>query len=127
LVEATTQNRRWTVIASGILCLMLALVVLFTNRGAFFSPIAVVVVAAIGLAAVLLQLRFFNREQSKPVQAPVWFNILGTAFALVALFADILHLSARLAEVMALLAVVTFAISSTIILQGFRRRRPPSP
>jgi len=33
----------------------LALVVIYTNRSAFFSPIALVVVAAIGLAALLLQ------------------------------------------------------------------------
>jgi uncharacterized membrane protein len=123
LVEAATQNRRWTVIASGILCLMLALVVLFTNRGAFFSPVAVVVVAAIGLVAVLLQLRFFNRENHVPVQAPVWLNVLGTGFALLALFADRLGLKPAGAQVMALLAVGVFAVSSVVILQAFRKRR----
>src|SRR2546422_11106864 len=59
------KPRRWTVIASGLLCGVLALVVLYTNRSAFFSPLAVVVVGAIGLAAVLLQLRFHNRQQTK--------------------------------------------------------------
>ena len=49
------RSRRWTVIASGLLCGALAMVVLFTNRGAFFSPLAVVVMGAVGLAAVLLQ------------------------------------------------------------------------
>jgi drug/metabolite transporter (DMT)-like permease len=121
--EAATQTRRWTVIASGILCLMLALVVLFTNRGAFFSPVAVVVVAAIGLAAVLLQLRFFNRENPVPVQAPIWLNVLGTAFALTALFADRLRLKPMAAQMMALLAVGVFAVSSALILQAFRKRR----
>ena len=43
------SSRRWTVIASGLLCGALALVVLFTNRGAFFSPLAVVVMGAVGL------------------------------------------------------------------------------
>ena len=123
MVDAAPQDRRWTVIASGILCLMLALVVLFTNRGAFFSPVAVVVVAAIGLVAVLLQLRFYNRENSTPVQAPVWLNVLGTGFALAALFADRLHLKSSTAQVMALLAVGAFAISSAVILQAFRKRR----
>ncbi len=126
MVDSAAQRRRWTVIASGLLCLMLALVVLFTNRGAFFSPVAVVVVAAIGLAAVLLQLRAFNRDQGNPVQAPIWLNVLGSVFALVSLFADALHLRARVAEVMALLAVGTFAVSSTVILQAFRRRRRSS-
>jgi hypothetical protein len=47
-------SRRWTVIASGLLVLALALVVIYTGPAAFFSPIALVVVAAIGLAALLL-------------------------------------------------------------------------
>ena len=58
-------RRRWTVIASGLLCGALALVVLFTNRGAFFSPLAVVVMGAVGLAAVLLQLRLQNRDRAQ--------------------------------------------------------------
>ena len=101
---------------------MLALVVLYTNRGAFFSPLAVVVVAAIGLAAVLAQLRFYNREHSDPVKGPVWLNVLGVVFALVALFADGLHLAPALAQVMALLAVGSFAVSSAMILHAFRKR-----
>jgi len=101
---------------------MLALVVLYTNRGAFFSPLAVVVVAAIGLAAVLVQLRFYNREHSRPVQGPVWLNVLGVVFAVVALFADGLHLRPALAQVMALLAVSSFAVSSAIILHAVRKR-----
>ena len=122
MTESQLQSRRWAVIASGLLCLMLALVVLYTNRGAFFSPLAVVVVAAIGLAAVLVQLRFYNREHSRPVEAPVWLNVLGVVFALAAVFADGLHLGPALAQVMALLAVGSFAVSGAVILHAFRKR-----
>jgi uncharacterized membrane protein len=118
-----SQPRRWTVIASGLLCGALALVVIFTNRGAFFSPLAVVVVAAIGLAAVLLQLRFRNRDQANAVRPPVWLNVLGILFALAALFADLLRLSSQVTQVMALAAVGSFAISSAVILHSFRKQR----
>jgi drug/metabolite transporter (DMT)-like permease len=124
--ESRPNSRRWTVIASGLLCCGLGVVVLYTKRSAFFSPLAVVVVAAIGLAAVLLQLRYYNREHSTPVQAPVWLNILGIGFALAALFADFLGLSWDTAQVMALGAVGSFAISSAMILQAFRKNRTPS-
>jgi len=117
------KSRRWTVIASGLLCGLLALVVIYTKPGAFYSPIAVMVVAAIGLAAVLLQLRFFNRQQSQPVQAPVWLNVIGIAFALLALFSDFLHLGWQLGQIMALGAVGSFSISSAIILHAFRKHR----
>jgi len=123
LTDPETRPRRWSVIASGLLCLGLALVVMFTNRGAFFSPLAIVVVAAIGLAAVLLQLRFYNREHSDPVHVPMWLNVLGILFALVALFADVLHLSAEVAQVMALGAVGSFGVSSAVILHAFRKHR----
>lgn len=117
------KSRRWTVIASGLLCLSLALIVIYTRPTAFLSPLAVVVLSAIGLAAVLLQLRFYNREQSKPVRAPVWLNILGIVCALAAVFADILHLNGQMAGVMALGAIIIFSISSTVILHGFRKNR----
>lgn len=120
------NSRRWTVIASGLLCCGLGVVVIYTKRGAFSSPLSVVVVAAIGLAAVLLQLRFYNREHANPVQAPVWLNVLGILFALTALFADILRLSGQMAEVMALGAVGSFAISSALILHAFRKHRMAS-
>src|SRR3989442_15960173 len=84
------KPRRWTVIASGLLCGVLAVVVLFTNRSAFFSPLAVVVVAAIGLAAVLLQLRLRNRTGVPSVRQPVWLNLIGTLLAVSALFSDLL-------------------------------------
>jgi uncharacterized membrane protein len=96
---------------------------MYTKRSAFFSPLAVVVVAAIGLAAVLLQLRLHNREHTNPVHAPMWLNILGVGFALAALFADFLGLNWEMAQVMALGAVGSFAISGGLILHAFRKRR----
>ncbi len=123
VADSRSYSRRWTVIASALLCCGLGVVVLYTKRNAFFSPLAVVVVAAIGLAAVLLQLRFYNRGHSNPVHAPVWLNILGVGFALIAFFADFLGLSGQMAEVMALGAVGSFAISSAMILHAFRKNR----
>jgi drug/metabolite transporter (DMT)-like permease len=121
--DSPLSPRRWTVITSGLLCGILALVVIFTNRSAFFSPLAVVVVAAIGAAAVLLQLRLRNRTRAPIVHPPVWLNILGILFAVAALFADRLHLSTQVTQLMALGAVGSFAISSAIILHTFRKDR----
>ncbi len=120
------NSRRWTVIASALLCCGLGLVVIYTKRSAFFSPLAVVVVAAIGLAAVLLQLRYYNREHSNPVHAPIWLNVVGVLFAVAALFSDFLGLSGQVAEVMALGAVGSFAVSSAMILHAFRKQRATS-
>jgi hypothetical protein len=123
VTDSRSNSRRWTVIASALLCAGLGVVVMYTKRNAFFSPLAVVVVAAIGLAAVLLQLRYYNREHTTPVQAPVWLNVLGVGFALAALFADFLGLGWQMAQVMALGAVGSFAISSAMILHAFRKGR----
>lgn len=117
------KSRRWTVIASGLLAVLLALVVMFTKAEAFHSPLAVMVVAAIGLAAVLLQLRFYNRQQLHPVHAPLWLNVLGILFAVIALFSDLFHLARPVGHMAALGAVGAFAISSAIILHGFRKHR----
>ena len=122
--EAPAGPRRRTVLASGLLCGVLALVVLYTNRRAFFSPLAIVVVAAIGLAALLLQLRFHNRTSIEAVHPPLWLNVLGILFALGALFADLIRMSSQTAEFMALGAVGSFGISGAIILHAFRKRRP---
>ena len=116
------NKRRWTVIFSGLLIGTLALIVTFTNRAAFLSPMAVIVVAAVGLAALLLQLRF--RDPELPgVQAPTWLNGLAIVFAMAAFFGDLLHMNAQLAEVIALLAVGCFAISGGIIMHALRKRR----
>jgi len=115
-------TRRWTVIASALLCCALAVVVLYTNRSAFFSPLAVVVVAAIGLAAVLVQLRFYNRERAQAVRSPFWLNLLGIVFSLCAFFSDFLRLSPELAQVMALGAVGSFGVSGAVVLHAFRKQ-----
>lgn len=83
---------------------------------------AAVVLAAIGLAAVLLQLRL--RPQSPhQVRIPQGLNLLGIVFALCALFADRLRLGQALYQVAALGAVGCFGISSVIVLDGMRKSR----
>ncbi len=115
------SSRRWTIIAAGLLLLALALVVIYTTRAAFLSPLALVVVAAIGLAALLLQLRL-RKDVSASVRAPVWLNGLGLVFAIGAVFADRLHLSSNLMQVAALGAVLCFALGGMFVLHGLRRR-----
>jgi hypothetical protein len=116
------KSRRWTIFAAGLLLIALALVVLYTSRGAFFSPLALVVVAAIGLAALLLQLRL-RHDIGSPVQAPVWLNVLGLVGAIAAVFADVLHLSASLMLVASLGAVVCFSISGIVVLHALRKQK----
>ena len=113
--------RRWTVIASGLLILALALVVIYTKPSAFLSPIALVVVAAIGLAALLLQLRF--RQDLPQIRSPFWLNVLGVFCAMLALVADFLRMPRRTLEVVAFAAVVCFGISGSLILHALRRQR----
>jgi uncharacterized membrane protein len=126
LPDAPFKSRRWTVIASGLLCGAVAVVVLFTDRRAFFSPLAVVVLGAVGLAAVLLQLRLRNREQAGSVRSPVLLNVLGIFLALAALFGDLRRVSQEVIETLALGAVISFAISGAMILHAFRKQRAPS-
>ena len=64
----TPQPRGPTIIAAGLLLAALALVVLYTSRRAFLSPVAMVVVAAIGLVALLLQRRL--RPDLRPTSNP---------------------------------------------------------
>jgi uncharacterized membrane protein len=112
------------VIASGLLLFALALVVIYTGPNAFFSPIALVVVAAIGMAALLLQLRF---QQDIPhVRSPLWLNILGLVCALSALAADFLKLPHRIIEVLSFAAVVCFGISGSLIMRALRATRKQS-
>ncbi|HEY6770229.1 MAG TPA: hypothetical protein VI386_36265 [Candidatus Sulfotelmatobacter sp.] len=115
-------KRRWTIVAAGLLLAALAVVVIYTSRGAFLSPLALVVVAAIGLAALLLQLRL-RRNLLGPVRSPLWLNVLAIVFALGAVLADILHLSAGLLFAAALGAVVCFGISGIVVLGGLRKKR----
>jgi hypothetical protein len=75
------------------------------------------------MAAVLLQLRMRNKEQSPAVHPPVWLNVVGIVLALGALFSDLLHLSSGATQIAALGAVGSFAISSAVILHSFRKQR----
>ena len=119
------KPRRWTIVAAGFLLLALALVVTYTNGRAFSSPLALVVVAAIGLAALLLQLRL-RQDIGTPVRAPLWLNVLGLIFAISAVFADLLHLSANFMMVAALGAVVCFAVSGLAVLHALRHKKTES-
>jgi hypothetical protein len=116
------RSRRWTVIASGLLIAALGLIVMYTSRGAFFSPTAVVVVSAIGMAALLLQLRF-RSDLSPAIRAPRWLNILGILFALGTVFGDLLRFSPQVIELLALAAVLCFGSSSAIVLDSIRKQR----
>lgn len=121
MTPVESKPRRITVIASGLLCGALALVVIYTRRSEFFSPLAVVVIAAIGAAAVLLQLWLRNREHAEVVHPPIWLNSLGIVLALVALFSGRLRLSPEVTQLVALGAVGSFAVSSAVILHAFRK------
>jgi hypothetical protein len=115
-------RRRSTIVAAGLLLVALALVVIYTNRGAFRSPLALVVVAAIGLAALLLQLRL-RPDLTSSIRSPLWLNGIGVGLALAAVFADFLHLNSALMLVAALGAVVSFALSGIVVLSAMRKRR----
>lgn len=115
------KSRRPAILGAGLLLLALALVVIYTGRGAFRSPIALVVVAAIGLAALLLQLRL--RHDLASVRGPLWLNALGVVCATVAVVADVFNLSFAFLLVTALGAVVCFAISGIIVLNALRKPR----
>jgi peptidoglycan/LPS O-acetylase OafA/YrhL len=119
---ATPNLRRGSIVSAGLLLLALAVVVIYTSRSAFHSPLALVVVAAIGLAALLLQLRL-RRNPSQRVRAPLWLNALGLIFAIGAIFADIFHFTANLLLIPALGAVVCFAISGITVLHTLRKHR----
>ena len=120
------QPRGATVIAAGLLLAALGLVILYTSRGAFLSPLALVVVAAIGVAALLLQLRLrpdLSSVRASSARGPLWLNALGVICAVGALFADVLHLNEVFMLIAALAAVVSFAASGIIILNALRKYR----
>ncbi len=121
------QPRGATIIAAALLLAALALVVLYTSRRAFLSPVALVVVAAIGVAALLLQLRLrpdlSSSVRASSVRGPLWLNALGVVFAVAAVFADILQLNGVFMLIAALAAVVSFGVSGIIVLNALRKRR----
>lgn len=114
--------RRWTVIASGLLLFALALVVIYSSSNAFHSPVAVVVLSAIGLVAVLLQVRL-RQTSTRTRRIPQLLTVIGILCAGAALFADRLGLASSVAEAIALAAVGCFGISSVIVLDGLRKDR----
>ncbi len=116
------KPRGWGLVAAGLLLLALALVVFYTSRGAFLSPLALVVVAAIGLAALLLQLRL-RRDLPRRVHAPLWLNVLGLMFAVGAVIADFLRLSTTMMFVAALGAVLCFSLSGFSVIDALRKRQ----
>jgi hypothetical protein len=121
------QPRGATIIAAALLLAALALVVLYTSRRAFLSPVALVVVAAIGVAALLLQLRLrpdlSSSVRASSVRGPLWLNALGVVFAVAAVFADVLQLNGVFMLIAALAAVVSFGVSGIIVLNALRKRR----
>ena len=119
---AAPKSLRLRIVAAGLLLLALGVVVIYTSRPAFFSPLAIVVVAAIGLAALLLQLRL-RRDLNAPVHAPLWLNVLGLLFAVAAVFADVLHLSSTLMLIATLGAVICFSTSGIAVLHSLRKPR----
>ena len=116
------KPRGWSLVAAGFLLLALGLVVIYTSSSAFFSPLALVVVAAIGLAALLLQLRL-RHDIGAPVRAPLWLNVLGLVFALAAVFADVLHLNPGRLQIAALGAILCFAASGIVVLHALRKKK----
>jgi hypothetical protein len=85
-----------------------------------------VVVAAIGVAALLLQLRLrpnlSSSDRASSVRGPLWLNGLGVVFAVGAVFADVLHLNGVFMLIAALAAVVSFAVGGIIVLSALRKR-----
>jgi uncharacterized membrane protein len=121
-VNPAPKPRRWSIVAAGFLLLALALVVIYTSRAAFSSPLSLVVVAAIGLAALLLQLRL-RKDVSTEIRAPLWLNVLGLIFAMAAVLADIVHLSANIMTVSALGSILCFGVSGVKVLHALRKKR----
>lgn len=117
------KNRRWTVITSGLLIGALALIVTFTSRAALVSPAAIVVVAAVGVMALMLQLRLRYPQNAGDFHLRSWLNLIGGVLALIALFRDWLHLRIGIAELVALAAIGCFGVSGTLVLHNFRKRR----
>jgi peptidoglycan/LPS O-acetylase OafA/YrhL len=118
------QTSRSTLVAAGLLLAALSLVVLYTTRRAFFSPLALVVVAAIGLAALLLQIRLRpDLSSSTNVHGPLWLNGIGVLSALAALVADFLHARQAWVLIAALVAVVSFGASGIVVINALRKRR----
>jgi uncharacterized membrane protein len=108
---------------SGLLIGALALIVIFSSRAALVSPAAVVVVAAVGVMALMLQLRLRYPQNARDFHLRSWLNLIGGILALVALFRDWLHIRVGIAELVALAAIGCFGVSGTLVLHNLRKRR----
>ncbi len=117
------KHRRWSVIASGLLVGALALIVMFTNRTAFLSPVAVVVVAAVGVMALMLQLRLRYPAYRGKIDLPSWLNLAGGILAIAAFLKDWLRLRPGFAEIFTLAAIGCFGVSGALVLHRLRKRR----
>jgi len=117
------KHRRWSVIASGLLLLALTLIVTFTERAAFLSPAAVVVIAAVGVMALMLQLRLRYPGQTGKIHLSSWLNLAGGLLAITAFFRDWLHLRPGVAEIITLLAIGCFGVSGAFVLHNLRKSR----
>jgi hypothetical protein len=125
--EPNPTPRGATIVPAGLLLAALALVVLYTSRRAFLSPVALVVVAAIGVAALLLQRRLrpglSTSGRAYSLRGPFWLNALGVVFAVGAVFADLLHLNGTFLLIAALAGVLSFAVSGILVLNALRKPR----
>jgi drug/metabolite transporter (DMT)-like permease len=117
------KHRRWTVIASGLLVGALALIVTFTSRTAFLSPAAVVVVAAVGVMALMLQLRLRYPQHAGKIYLPSWLNLAGGILAITAFLKDWLHIRTSMAEIITLAAIGCFGVSGALVLHNLRKGR----
>ncbi|HEX6503315.1 MAG TPA: hypothetical protein VF011_08705 [Terriglobales bacterium] len=117
------KQRRWTVIASGLLVGALAIVVTFTTNAALVSPTAVAVVAAVGVMALILQLRLRFPQRSEEVHLPSWLNLAGGLLAITAFLHDWIHISVAVAELITLAAIGCFGVSGALVLHNLRKRR----
>ena len=120
--ETERKARGWSIIAAGLLLLALALVVLYTTRSAFSSPTALVVITAIGLAALLIKVRL-DRQAGKGAKSLVWLNAFGLLCAVGAVFSDKLHFKTPVVLTAAFGAVLCFGISGTAILRDLRKKK----
>jgi uncharacterized membrane protein len=125
------RSRAGAIIASGLLLADLSLIVLYTSRPAFLSPLALVVVAAIGIAALLLQVRLRPDAALQNGRASsrgsLWLTALGVVFAIGAVIGDVLHLQSGFMLVTSLITIICFAASGIMLFNLLRKQRIRTP
>ena len=60
------------------------------------------------------------------MRPPLWLNFLGVILALAAFLSDLLRWGPQRTEILALGAVMSFAVSGAMILHAFRKQRAAS-